>query len=64
MPCAFERAPLILTVSLLRSFFTWSGAIDGYFSRTSAAAPDTTAAASDVPLPRKYGPKIWPAGSD
>ncbi len=35
------------------SAFTWSGVRSGRCWRSSAAAPETTAAACEVPLPRK-----------
>jgi hypothetical protein len=48
---------------LISSFFTWSGVSVGRFCSMSAAAPDTTAAACDVPLPRKNRPDVSPGTS-
>jgi hypothetical protein len=43
-------------VLLVSSAFTWSGVSDGRSCRSSAAAPETNAAACEVPLPRKNRP--------
>src|SRR4029077_9757284 len=45
--------PLIESAVVVRNFLTWSGLAVGNFWRTSAAAPETMAADSEVPLPRK-----------
>ena len=52
-PCACAFA-LIVVAAPIKSCFTWSGVAFGYFCRTSAAAPETSAADSEVPEPRKY----------
>ena len=44
-PCRSGRVPVSADAVSLRIFFTWSGVIVGRWSRISAAAPATTAAA-------------------
>ena len=46
----------------MSSFFTWSGVAEGCCCKISAAAPDTAAAACDVPLPRKNRVPTRPVG--
>ena len=48
--------PFIQWVLSTRSALTWSGVSVGRWLKSSAAAPDTIAAACDVPLPRKKRP--------
>ena len=46
----------------VRSAFTWSGVMSGRCWISSAAAPETTAAACEVPLPRKRRSPMRAAG--
>ena len=52
VPWASESNPASLVAVEARSFFTWSGLMVGVREMISAAAPETTAAACEVPLPR------------
>ena len=45
LPCMSGRVPVSANAVSLRIFFTWSGVTAGRWSRISAAAPATTAAA-------------------
>ena len=51
-PLGCSSAPGTLSAAFLMKAFSRSGVVDGYFWRMRAAAPDTIAADSDVPLPR------------
>jgi hypothetical protein len=44
--------PLTLSAVDMRSCFTWFGVAFGCCEMISAAAPDTTAVACELPLPR------------
>src|SRR6478672_13440656 len=46
----------------VRSAFTWSGVSSGRCERSSAAAPETTAVACEVPLPRNSRSPMRAAG--
>jgi len=52
-PCACTLAAGSVRAVRISSALTWSGESHGRCSSISAAAPETTAAACDVPLPRK-----------
>ena len=47
---------------LSSSAFTWFGVIEGRWLITRAAAPETTAAACEVPLPLKKRPSTAAVG--
>ena len=53
LPWACSSAAGSVVAVLVSSALTWSGVSDGRCWSSTAAAPDTTAAACDVPLPRK-----------
>ena len=55
LPWACSSAAGNVVAVPVSSALTWSGVIDGRCWSSSATAPDTTAAACDVPLPRKTG---------
>ena len=52
-PWAMASTPVIGVAVLVSSFLTWSGVRVGRCCSSSAAAPETTAAAWEVPLPLK-----------
>lgn len=52
-PWAWLSKLASLTAFEAKKRLTRSGAIVGYFCRTRATAPETIAAACEVPLPRK-----------
>src|SRR3954451_8475009 len=65
-----DPAPVTLGVAageaaavFMNRLFTWSGLSCGCASRRSAAAPDVTAAAKDVPDPLKYASPTRPVGN-
>src|SRR5215218_8984242 len=64
-PCALVSATGSFCAVPTRSALTWSGDRLGRWSRSSAAAPETTAEACDVPLPlnrrspRRAAGYIW-----
>jgi hypothetical protein len=56
VPAAIGSASGILSVVVVSRNLTWSGVRVGRCCRSSAAAPDTTAVACDVPDPRNRRP--------
>src|SRR4051794_37748923 len=51
-PCSVVPKPISGVVERTRSALTWSADRSGRWSTSSAAAPDTNAAACELPLPR------------
>src|SRR3954451_24621383 len=62
LPCAAVPTPGSRDAVPVSSAFTWSGVRSGRCERSSAAEPETTAAACEVPLPRNSRSPMRAAG--